>query len=52
MYMDNDKEKGLTPGELEIYLKDAIIEQKIEPNRRLRERDIAKQFGISTTPVI
>jgi DNA-binding GntR family transcriptional regulator len=34
-----------------FYLKDAIIEQKIEPNRRLRERDIAKQFGISTTPV-
>jgi DNA-binding GntR family transcriptional regulator len=34
-----------------FYLKDAIIEQKIEPNRRLREREIAKQFGISTTPV-
>ena len=34
-----------------FYLKDAIIEQKIEPNRRLREKDIAAQFGISTTPV-
>lgn len=34
-----------------FYLRDAIIKQQIKPNERLRENIIAKQFGVSTTPV-
>lgn len=33
------------------YLKTAIIEGKFKPNQRIQEKDIAKQFQASTTPV-
>ncbi len=32
-------------------LRDAIFKQQIKPGERLHEKEIAKQFGVSTTPV-
>lgn len=34
-----------------FYLRNAIIKQQLKPNERLQEKNIAKQFGVSTTPV-
>lgn len=34
-----------------IYLKESIMMGKIKPNQRVMEKDIAAEFGISTTPV-
>lgn len=33
------------------YLKDAVITNKLNANQRIIEKDIAKMFGVSTTPV-
>jgi len=33
------------------YLRDAILSGRLEPGRRIVERDIAAQMQISTTPV-
>lgn len=33
------------------YLKDAIITNNLKANQRVIEKDIAKKFGVSTTPV-
>jgi len=34
-----------------IHLKESIMMGKIKPNQRVMEREIAEEFGISTTPV-
>jgi DNA-binding GntR family transcriptional regulator len=34
-----------------IHLKESIMMGKIKPNQRVMEKDIAAEFGISTTPV-
>ncbi|MFC2164461.1 GntR family transcriptional regulator [Acidobacteriota bacterium] len=34
-----------------LYLKESIMMGKIKPNQRVMEKDIAAEFGISTTPV-
>jgi DNA-binding GntR family transcriptional regulator len=34
-----------------IYLKESIMTGAIQPNQRVMEKDIAAEFGISTTPV-
>jgi len=33
------------------YLKDAVVTNKLQANQRIIEKDIAKMFGVSTTPV-
>ena len=33
------------------YLKESIIKNKIKPNQRIQEKEIAVQFDSSTTPV-
>jgi DNA-binding GntR family transcriptional regulator len=33
------------------YLRDAVLSGKIEPSARVQERDVARQFGVSITPV-
>lgn len=33
------------------YLKDAVVTNKLKANQRIIEKDIAKIFGVSTTPV-
>jgi DNA-binding GntR family transcriptional regulator len=33
------------------YLKDAVVTNKLKANQRIIEKDIAKMFGVSTTPV-
>lgn len=34
-----------------LYLRDAIIKQKIKPNERLQENNIAKELNVSKTPI-
>jgi DNA-binding GntR family transcriptional regulator len=34
-----------------LHLKDAIIKQRMKPNEKLQEKEFARQFGVSTTPV-
>jgi DNA-binding GntR family transcriptional regulator len=34
-----------------LYLREKIIKQELKPNQRVQEKDIAKELGLSTTPV-